>query len=168
MDSGYWIKIKIGEHEFEAEGPVEIVQADFAAFKELVAALPAKATEAPAPQVATPPDQQSLIPLDKIMKVEGRRVSLTARSETVDEAALLILLGQKDLRTNQEVTGAELMDGLRVSGYAIDRVDRVMDKLAAEGQVVTMGVHRGRRYRLTNKGLAKAQDIAREITSTVP
>ena len=34
------LKIKIGEHEFEAEGPVDIVQSQLAAFTELVSKLP--------------------------------------------------------------------------------------------------------------------------------
>lgn len=31
------LKMKIGEHEFEAEGPTEVVQTQFAAFREDVA-----------------------------------------------------------------------------------------------------------------------------------
>ncbi len=36
----YKLKIKVGEFEFDAEGPVEVVQAQFAAFKELISELP--------------------------------------------------------------------------------------------------------------------------------
>ncbi len=42
------LKMKIGIHEFEAEGPVDIVQSQFAAFKELIAALPRKTRNEPA------------------------------------------------------------------------------------------------------------------------
>jgi hypothetical protein len=102
------------------------------------------------------------------MKVEGRIVSLTARAETVDETALLILLGQKELRGNQEVTGSEIMDGLRQSGHAISRADTLMDRLSADGNVITVGVHRSRRYRLSNSGLTMAEGIAQEVIETVP
>ena len=102
------------------------------------------------------------------MKADGRIVSLTAKGETVDEAILLILLGQKDLRNNQEVTGAEIMDGLKQSGYQVDRIDRTIDKLSSVGDAITIGAHRSRRYRLTNQGLARALAVAKELISTVP
>ncbi len=162
------LKIKIGEHEFEAEGPVEVVNVQFETWKEMIATAPAKPKET-APE--KPIDKNAPLPhltLDKIMKVEGRIVSLTARAETVDETALLILLGQKELRGNQEVTGSEIMDGLRQSGYAISRADTLMDKLSADGNVITVGVHRSRRYRLSNSGLALVLTTAQAVLETVP
>lgn len=170
MDT-YKLKIKIGDHEFEAEGPVDVVQSQFVSFKDLIAAAPAK------PQVVTPEPEQAEkpaanqlphLPLDKILKVDGRVVSLTAKCETVDEAVLLILLGQKEFRANQEVSGAEIMDGLKQSGYKLSRVDGITDKLSTDGSTITMGVHRGRRYRLSNSGVTKALNIARDVIETVP
>jgi hypothetical protein len=102
------------------------------------------------------------------MKADGRVVSLTARCESIDEAVLLILLGQKEFRSNQEATGAEIMDGLKLSGYRVSRIDRLLDKLTADGDIIKIGVHRGRRYRLTNIGLTKALGVAKEVISTVP
>jgi hypothetical protein len=166
------LKMKIGVHEFEAEGPVEIVQSQFAAFKELIAALPLNKPEQTIPAILAEgeriPGSLPHLPIEKIMKTEGRVVSLTARCESIDEAVLLILLGQKEFRSNQEATGAEIMDGLVQSGYRIPRVDHQMNKLTADGSVITIGVHRGRRYRLTNLGLTKALEIAREVVATVP
>jgi hypothetical protein len=165
------LKIKVGDHEFEAEGPVDVVQAQFAAFRDLVSDIPQRPDSPPvAEQQPTETLTSALphIPLQKILKVEGRVVSLTARCDTVDEAVLLILLGQLEIRDNQEVTGAEIMDGLKQSGFSIGRVDKTMDKLAREGNVITMGVHRGRRYRLTNMGKTAALNIAKEVITTVP
>ncbi|MHB8501876.1 MAG: hypothetical protein ACYDCG_02635 [Candidatus Acidiferrales bacterium] len=165
------LKIKVGEHEFEAEGPIDVVQAQFAAWKELIVNAPLKANELAAkterPNEKTAPQLPHLA-LDRIMKVEGRVVSLTARAETLDETALLILLGQKELRGNQEVTGSEIMDGLRQSGYAIPRADTLMDRLSADGNVITVGVHRSRRYRLSNSGLNLALTVAQAVLQTVP
>ena len=166
------LKIKIGSHEFEAEGPVDIVQSQFAAFKELIAALPLNKPEQAAQAILVEeeksPDSLPHLPIEKILKTEGRVVSLTARCESIDEAVLLILLGQKEFRSNQEATGAEIMDGLVQSGYRIPRVDHQMNKLTADGSVITIGVHRGRRYRLTNLGLTKALNSAKEVIATVP
>jgi hypothetical protein len=165
------LKLKIGIHEFEAEGPVEIVQSQFAAFKELISIVP----PSPAQQIESAPrseeGKREVLPhlaTEKILKADGRVVSLTARCDSVDEAILLVLLGQKEFRSNQEATGAEIMDGLMQSGYRIPRVDRLMDKLTADGSIITMGIHRGRRYRLSNQGLTRALSIAREVIETVP
>lgn len=171
MADTYRLKIKIGEHEFEAEGPVEVVQAQFALFKELIAATPQKPTEHATEATTEEKNSAAQIPhqaIEKIMKAEGRVVSLTAKCDTVDEAVLLILLGQKEFRSNQEVTGSEIMDGLKQSGYQLERVDRITDKLTQDGHIITIGVHRGRRYRLTNQGLARALTVAKEIIATVP
>jgi hypothetical protein len=170
MENAYRLKMKIGDHEFEAEGPVDVVQAQFAAFKEMIAnAHNQKLTEPPSePKEESGTNELPHLPLEKIMKTEGRVVSLTARSETVDEAVLLILLGQKEFRSNQEVTGSEIQDGLKQSGYILPRIDRIMDKHSTDGSVITMGIHRGRRYRLSNQGLAKSLNIAKEVIATVP
>jgi hypothetical protein len=177
MDT-YKLKIRVGDHEFEAEGPVEVVQAQFAEFRDLLNSIPTKPKE-PEPPAAPLSDDPVVdnitklpalphLPLEKILKVEGRKVSLTAQCETVDEAVLLILLGQMEFRANQEVTGAEIMDGLKQSGWVLDRVDKTLDKLSREGNVHTMGVHRGRRYRLTNLGKRTALGVADELLKTVP
>jgi hypothetical protein len=166
----YRLKIKIGEHEFEAEGPAEVVQAQFVAFKEMINSVPAPAqptTGRPAEE-KTVPNQTPHLPLERILKAEGRVVSLTAKCETVDEAVLLILLGQKEMRSNQEVTGSEIMDGLTQSGYRLNRVDHLLNKLETDGNTITMGIHRGRRYRLSNTGLTRAVAVAKEVIATVP
>ncbi len=80
---------------------------------------------------------------------------------------MLILLGQKEFRNNQEVSGAEIMDGLKQSGYMLGRVDTLLDKLHNEGSTITIGIHRARRYRLTNVGHTKALSIAKEVLTTV-
>jgi hypothetical protein len=170
MDAIYKLRIKIGDHEFDAEGPADVVQDQFAAFKEMIATLP---TQSRQPQEQERDKEQNStsqlphLPLEKIIKVEGRVVSLTARCESVDEAVMLILLGQKEFRNNQEVTGAEIMDGLKQSGYLLGRVDLVLDKLSKEGSTIIIGVHRARRYRLTNVGHSKALSIAKEVLTTV-
>ncbi len=161
----YKLKIRIGDNEFEAEGPVEQVQAQFAAFKELIASAPPKA---PQPQSGQPAGVQSGLALSKIMSADDRVVSLTARAESVDDAALLVLLGQRTFRNNDSATGGEIMDGLRQSGYTLGRVDRTLNELATAGSVITIGTGRSRRYRLTNQGMIRAQEIAQRLIALVP
>jgi len=167
---GYRIKVKIGEHEFEAEGPVEIVQNQFESFKELIANLPrqigsgSKSSKQDEAAAAAGGEQ---LALDKICRVEGRVVSLTVRPEAEASAAMLIMLGQKSFRENETVTASEIKDGLEQSGYRTSRIDRMMQPLADEGSVIKIGVRKGTRYRFTNTGLTKAQTIARDALAQV-
>jgi hypothetical protein len=170
MDN-YKLKIKIGDNEFEAEGPTETVQAQFAAFRDLVANLP-KPDLTPAltpntPEPRTLRGDKSELMLDRIMKHDGRIVSLTARGATLEDEIMLLLLGQKNLRNNDSVTGGEIIDGLRLTGRTVNRVDYQLDKMTTAGYVITIGTGRARRYRLTNQGFAKAQEIAMTLMETV-
>jgi hypothetical protein len=174
--SEYRLKIKIGNHEFEAEGPADAVARQFADFKGLIAKLPDTNAAHPTPAGPPPSPQGTDISLPspksnltKIFRVDGRVISLTASPVNGErEAALLLLLGQKELRSNDAATGGELLDGLVVSGYKLDRVDRMMDAFVADGLVMVNGRKRGKRYRLSNPGLAKAQAIADELMRKLP
>jgi hypothetical protein len=164
------LRIKIGEHEFEAEGPPEIVQAQLAAFKELMASpgVHASVPEAVAdPKLANRTAGNSPLALEKIIRIEGRVASLTAHANSLEDALLLLLLGQKTFRSNESVTGAELVDGLRRSGQSTDHMGRTLDKLRAEGNIIVTGAHRGKRYRMTNQGVTKAQEVARSVIGLV-
>jgi hypothetical protein len=175
MSDTYRLKIKIGEHEFDAEGPADIVREQFEAFKELVAVSPPK-TQNP----GTETDKSVILPtlsqdmafddasLGKIMKKEGRIVSLTIRPRTIEEALLLTILGQRYLRGMEVTTGAEVMGGITATGgIAVTRIDRLLEKLGRDGDLIVMGERRGKRYRFTNTGLTKAQKIASELLATV-
>ncbi|MGH9502475.1 MAG: hypothetical protein ACRD20_06460 [Terriglobales bacterium] len=172
MDT-YRLKIKIGEHEFEAEGQQEAVQSQFKAFKELIASLPAPQVHIPTTAVAQTPTALSTVGgeapnLDKIMRIEGRVISLTARPSALDDVLLLLLLGQRQYRSNDSVTGSEVVDGLEQSGVRVGRVDRNLERLATQGDVIKIGTGRASRYRLTNQGMAKAQAIVRDLLATLP
>jgi len=49
MDDSYRMRLKIGSHEFEADGPVDVVQEQAKRFMELIAALPAERVMPPLP-----------------------------------------------------------------------------------------------------------------------
>jgi hypothetical protein len=94
-------------------------------------------------------------------------VSLTAHANSLEDALMLLLLGQKTFRSNDAVTGAELVDGLRRSGQSTDHMGRTLGTIAAEGNIIMTGAHRGKRYRMTNQGVTKAQQIARSVIDLV-
>lgn len=165
----YKIKVKIGENEFEAEGPRDVVQSQFESFREMIASasthkettLPPAAGSNEVVFTGQPPD------LNRIMQVNGRVVSLTAPTKSAENAALLILFGQKMWRANEAVTGGEIKEGLHISGMRLDRIDRMLEKMADEGTVMKIGAHRASRYRLTSPGIAKANEIAKELVALV-
>jgi hypothetical protein len=180
MDEMLRLKIKVGVHEFEAEGPAAVVNEQFQAWKELVVYSPA--SEAPyaplnAPTGDVPATIQPARPADvtavdtqlpKIMRAEGRVISLTVRAKTVDDAVLLILYGQKVLRDNDAITGGEVMEGLTATGgTSVGRVDRLLEKLGRDGDAIVIGERRGKRYRLTNAGITKARQLASDLIAIV-
>ena len=180
MDTSYRLKIRLGADEFEAEGPVEIVQEQFKLFNDLVqsraAAQAAQAQIAPSQESQKPstpaerPDTPlAELPLSKIMKADGRIVSLTVPPKTPEDAVLLLVYGQRALRENDSCTGSEIMDGLTTTGgIPVDRVDRILAKIGADGDLIITGERRGKRYRLTNTGIAKARQIAQDLIALVP
>jgi hypothetical protein len=182
------LKTTVSGHEFDAEGPVEVVSAAFQAFMQAVAVMPtAVTTPRPVAQPAEQPTsddsrsdtvqptqsrQQDSTTVDaglaKIMRTEGRVISLTVRPRNVDEAALLLLYGQRAIRENDSVTGSELISGLTTTGgIGVGRVDRTMEKLARDNDAIVIGERRAKRYRLTNAGLAKARALAADLIATV-
>ena len=175
MDS-YRIKVKIGDNEFEAEGSPEIVKAQFDAFRSFIASRPVRNDTACYRcdfnkrflNQSIIPEPEPLISFERIFKVQGRVVSLTALPANVLDAVLLTLFGQRQFRNNDSITGAEIKDGLVQSGYRVDRVDRSVDKLTAEGLVIKIGLGKASRYRLTNQGMARAQSMAKDLLATVP
>jgi hypothetical protein len=173
MEEMETLKMKIGPHEFEATGSPDSVRERFQAFREMVATLASSTVKETMENVKkaaeiidatlTTEDQ-----LNKIMRVNGREISLTARPQNLPDATLLLIFGQKVLRQNDAVTGAEIISGLNTTGgYSFGRVDGILEKIARDGDLLTFGERRGKKYRLTNTGLAKARAIAAELVSSV-
>lgn len=168
------IKVKIGNNEFEAEGPVETVHAQFEVFKQLLSSAPTVSQLAANGNPVNPVEKQPQpvepphIAIEKVLHAAGRIVSLTALPASPVDAALLIMLGHKDLRNHVSVTGQEIGDGLAQSGRPVPRVDRVMDKAIEDAYVLKTGIKRGTRYRLTNQGVLKALAIATDLLATLP
>jgi len=172
--SDYRLKIKIGDHEFEADGPVEAVQSQFEIFKNLITTIPTNKPETAAPEnqeipPQTPASQDiSKSDLDRIFRSERRIISLTISPSSDVDAVLLILYGQRHYRNNESPTGGEILDGLEQSGYRAIRIDRIVTGLSSEGAVIITGRHRGKRYRLTNQGVVRTEGIVRDALAKLP
>jgi hypothetical protein len=153
------VRIKVGENEFEANGPHEIVQAEIAGFKKLIGY-----KEDPAP--ATNPESERG-DIEKVTRIKGRVVSLKIATKSPVHAVLALLLGQQLLRNNTKVMGSEIMDGLRQSGYDLSRADYILRDHIASANITAVGRRRGRRYKLTPRGIEKAQEVARVLAAAL-
>ena len=165
------LKMKIGPHEFEAEGTQDAVEKQFEAFKELVKSNPPAPDPAPYPKIVEKKNGGAGedLNLDTIIKIDGEKASLTAHPSGQDpqgEAVLLILLGHKVLRAAEQVSGILLLGGMTQSGFQIDRVDRTVASLPA-GEVMRTGAKKGVKYRLTNSGVTHARAIASTLIATL-
>jgi hypothetical protein len=179
MDDSYRLKIKVGPHEFEAEGAPQDVREQFQIFKEMISNMPVAVVASPQsdpaqnqsrPEAAIekPDVAGNESSLTKIMKVIGRIVSLTVRPKSIEDGILLILYGQKVLRQSDSVTGGEVIDGLKTTGgLSFGRIDRLMEKLGKDGDIIVNGENRGKRYRMTNAGQTKARQIATDLMAIV-
>ncbi len=183
MENTTRLKIKIGPHEFEAEGSSQAVNEQFQMFKEMVAAAPASIPTYPRTQSEAPtlspvsPAANGNEPenadnsLHKIVEHDNdeRVVSLTVKPQSVEEAILVMLLAQKWLLANETVTGSAIIDGLKsTGGMEFTRVDRLLEKMGREGNIIVIGERRSKRYRLTNAGITKARTIANDLIFLVP
>jgi hypothetical protein len=172
------LKLKVGPHEFEAEGEQESVERQFALWRELIASPsatpPTAASPPPSPPPGPPPPIQAMAPnirmaYEKVFHHAGRIVSLTVLPtgpNKAADAALLILLGQKAFNGDDLVTGAQVMDGLKQSGVAVERADRVFGP-HMDTSVIRIGQHRAVKYRLTNVGLLHAKNLGDELLEQV-
>jgi hypothetical protein len=176
------LRIKVGEHEFEAEGSPDKVSEQFEAWKELVASYP-KATNG----TQKPPGGSSgkllknvteirttdgfSAPWD-IFSVDEKRklVTLTIQpsGEGRDAMALLLLLfGYRKTFEQQEVLATRLIESMQVSGLIPGRIDRTLAPFVEAGFVLNSGRGKGSKYRLTNTGFAHADETARELFAKV-
>src|SRR5690349_11118313 len=174
------LKLKVGPHEFEAEGDQESVERQLAIWRDLIASTPTASSPppAPAPSSSTPTpaspavsggssvSQQEREMYGKIFRVESDghlTLSVLPTGATKEaDAALLLLLGQRIYNNEELVTGNPLMVGLARSGMPVPRVDRVFGDYMDQ-YVIRVGTHRAVRYRLTGIGWNKVREMANEL-----
>jgi len=159
------IRIKLGEHEIELEGSAEAVERQFEPFRQLL--IRPASVETPLAQSRTEAQAPSRLPLEKIVRGHGKIYSLSVDAK-LEDAILIILLAQQSFRGNRTVSGTEIMSGLRDSGFAVRRVDAILNRFSQQAQIVATGERRRRRYRLSLDGLQHAEQIARALIAQLP
>ncbi len=161
------IEIEIGDRKFKAEGPADMVREQTNAFMMLTVGSNAESIAAQAAAAAAE-KRDPPIPFDKIMAVTDRTVWLTVPTDSHRDALLVLLLGHRQLRGSAVVNGVELLHGMRSSGYRSLRVDYYLQTLEQQAYLTAEGTRQRRCYQLTERGLARAQQLARDFIGRIP
>lgn len=184
-------RIKIKECEFEAEGPQAFVCEQFEVFKRLLVDMPQKPVlselrdeadifpsgELPSPPLSlakqalpkNPPvtSFHQLLAWDDYTQQVTCAVLPTGPLKAAD-TVLLLLLGYRELRGSTEVPALVLNKGLKSAGFSQFRLDRAMASYLKDRLVLRSGVGKGGRYRLTTRGVERAQDLAQTLAALLP
>ena len=165
------LRVKIGLHEFEAEGPHGVVAAHFKTWQQLIAPPPAAPPPATAPSASPAPMPAALdiFAADPARRLVTLRVYPTGKNQHAD-AAFLILYGYHEcLPTDgQAVDVTRLKAALAASGYRNARIDRTLASHVSAGSVAKVGHRRGSTYQLTTAGYQRAAAMARALQATSP
>jgi len=163
MDSPYKLHVKLGDAEFNGEGPQDTVKGDYTAFLDAYKlsqgkSLPKNEPNTPADQVRPAGIAEGLLQKAFVRKediVSLRHLPPSDNSTKAADAAILLLYGFKKLAAVEDVPVTKLNEGLRDSGLSIDRIDRF---IGIHSQLFRKGGQRsGGRYSLTNPGEAQAE-----------
>ena len=105
--------------------------------------------------------------------VEARSGGLTLRGKIPGgdkggkDACLVLLMASDRLLSQPKPTATMLAKWLRASGYPLGRMDRTLQDAVNQGELLSSGSRRARRYELTAAGKIKALLLAETLTHTV-
>lgn len=87
--------------------------------------------------------------------------------ESEKDASLVLMAAAQKLLNNPKPTASQLAKWLRVSGYPVGRIDRVLQGAVETGEILATGSRRARRYELTAHGRMKAFILARQLQKLI-
>ena len=180
MDNGrhematYKVRLKVGVHEFEGEGERQDIDALFSQWRELIDKVGNSAVEAKGGSAGTEmrretgAEEVSSLQLEQIFLADEKRDLVMLRSLPTGEAryadaVLLVLYGFRRFREQDEVLVTVLKSSLEASGSSPARIDRITEPLIREGLLLKGGKAKGGKYRLTTKGVARAEELTQQI-----
>jgi hypothetical protein len=154
------LRMKIGLHELEAEGPRDLVMAQLDIWTRLAGLPPAAA-----PNLAGDPAPRYLFHVDAEQKLITLRVTLSGQQRNAD-AALLLLYGFQTCLgggDGTEVPAARLRAALATSGHRLKRPDRALTPYLTAGLVRKGGRHKQKTYGLTASGSQHAAALVAHL-----
>jgi hypothetical protein len=157
------IKVKLGEAEFEAEGAEDKVQAQYdqflAALEQAKTKQPLKSTAARAGDVPTIDDARITSIFE--LRPDDMVILRFHPPDTVEasDAITLLLFGYLRLKNQENVLATQLLRAAKQCGLGIDRIDKAVDPYVPQ-YILRGGQRKGTTYRLTTRGIARAQEVA--------
>jgi len=151
--------------ELEAEGDAEFVRQEREDF--IIRQNPPQATETARIEGGREPR------VDWNAVVEARNGGLTLRGKlpggdkSGKDACLALLMASERLLNQPKPTAAMLAKWLRASGYPVGRMDRTLQDAISQGELLSSGSRRSRRYELTASGKIRALLLAEGLTAAV-
>jgi hypothetical protein len=152
--------------ELEAEGDAEFVRREREEFV-------LRQTELPGAAAAGSLAGSREPRVDWNAVVEAKDGGLTLRGKIPGgdkggrDACLVLLMGSERLLSLPKPSAALLGKWLRASGYPVGRLDRALADAVSQGELLSAGSRRSRRYELTAPGKIKALLLAEQLTLTV-
>lgn len=149
--------------ELEAEGDAEFVRQERADF--ILRQTPVAAAGAQEPGREPRVDWNAV--------VEARAGGLTLRGKIPGgdkggkDACLALIMASERLLSQPKPTATMLAKWLRTSGYPVGRMDRTLQDAISQGELLSSGSRRSRRYELTATGKIKALLLSEQLTAVV-
>ncbi|KAF0126289.1 MAG: hypothetical protein FD189_1025 [Elusimicrobia bacterium] len=145
--------------EFEAEGPLDFIINEKRGFIEEISG-PGRTTASRPAEPGQEPGLWQAITVTKAGLLQLRNKS----PEIAPEEAFLALSAAYRLLEGRQETGAiTLSRAIKASGYAPDRLDRLIARYIKEGLITASGSKRGRTYAITQRGMEKAWGAAMKL-----
>jgi len=147
--------------EFEAEGPAEFILSEKEGFLSSLAGQNESGRAAP----KAPAKTREMPAWDTLAEAKNGLIILRNKHPQLKsgEAALLILAAERQLNNTTELSAITLSKAVKTSGYAPERLDRILTKAIKEGLIKASGSKRNRTYSITDKGLERAWLDARKL-----
>ena len=161
------LRMKIGAHELEAEGPRDVVMAQLEIWSRLAGLSPASST---ANRMVQPADSDlaGLFTVDRDRQAIALNAPLGGRTRNAD-AALLLLYGHPRLLGGDggaEIPAVRLRAAVAASGHRVQRLDRVLTHYVSSGLVRKAGRPRHETYALTPAGMQRAAALIQRLAAS--
>ena len=157
--------------ELEAEGDPEFVREARRQFLDGAGA-GERSRDSPSsrPENGRGEPQEPRIEWAAIVEIRGNALQLRAKlpaGRAQRDACLLLLAASQRLLSQAKPTATQLAKWLRTSGYPVLRMDRALRDAVSQGEILSSGSRRSRRYELTGSGRIKATLLAEELSRLV-
>ena len=153
--------------EFEAEGSLEFIESQRNSFLRLIGHSEVNVSPASSlPNIPSAQQQHTEQYLwERILKEDGNTLILRNKTKsTTAEIAILLLAGARVLLKREEYSALELSKSLKASGIEGGRLDRMLASAIQAGYLFSQGSKRGRTYRISESGFAKAYILADKLS----